>query len=67
MTGESVPAHPFVAFLLFEQPTSFSVPEHAPEYGAALEERRSWNAVEFGNKYGLRLVGANFFLVQSVE
>ncbi|KAF8060727.1 PEBP-like protein [Lyophyllum atratum] len=53
-------------FLLFEEPASgFTVPEGAPEYGAALEERRSWNAVDFGEKYGLRLVGANYFLVQA--
>ncbi|KAG5640727.1 hypothetical protein DXG03_007420 [Asterophora parasitica] len=54
------------AFLLFEEPSSgFAVPEGAAEYGAALEERRSWNAVDFGTKYGLKLVGANFFLVQA--
>lgn len=53
-------------FLLFEEPASgFTVPEGAPEYGAALEERRSWNAVEFGNRYGLKLIGATFFLVQA--
>ncbi|KAG5650533.1 hypothetical protein H0H81_011922 [Sphagnurus paluster] len=55
-------------FLLFEEPESgFTVPEGAPEYGAALEERRSWNAVDFGNKHGLKLVGANLFLVQAAE
>jgi hypothetical protein len=30
-----------------------------------LEERRSWNAAEFGKKYGLKLVGANFFLLDA--
>lgn len=43
----------------------FTVPTGAPEYGAALEERRSWNAIEFGKKYGLKLVGANFLVMQS--
>ncbi|GLB36844.1 putative phosphatidylethanolamine-binding protein [Lyophyllum shimeji] len=53
-------------FLLFEEPAGgFTVPEGAPEYGSALEERRSWNALDFGNRYGLQLVGANFFLVQA--
>jgi len=53
-------------FLLFEEPAGgFTVPESAPEYGAALEERRNWNAVDFGIRYGLKLVGANFFLVQA--
>ncbi|KAL1706578.1 phosphatidylethanolamine-binding protein [Schizophyllum commune] len=54
-------------FLLFQEPAadSFAIPEGAPEYGAALEERRSWNGVEFGEKYGLKLVAANFFLIRS--
>lgn len=59
-----------VVFLLFQEPASaepFIVPQGQPEYGAALEERRSWNPVAFANKYGLRLVGANYFLVRSPE
>lgn len=53
------------AFLLFEEPAGkdFTVPEGEPEYGAALEERRSWDAYKFGEKYGLKLVGATFFLM----
>ncbi|KAI0794945.1 phosphatidylethanolamine-binding protein [Abortiporus biennis] len=57
-------------FLLFQEPRSvdgFSVPEGSPEYGAALEERRSWDAVKFADKYGLKLVGANFMLIRAVE
>ncbi|KAG6856814.1 hypothetical protein H0H87_000513 [Tephrocybe sp. NHM501043] len=62
------PPGPPPAFLLFEEPASgFTVPEGATEYGAALEERRSWNALDFGKKYGLRLVGANLFLVQAAD
>ncbi|KAF8654632.1 hypothetical protein AX16_003513 [Volvariella volvacea WC 439] len=53
-------------FLLFEEPArGVVIPEDAPEHGAALEQRRSWNAVKFGQTYGLKLVGANFFLVRS--
>ncbi|KAL0572054.1 hypothetical protein V5O48_009912 [Marasmius crinis-equi] len=55
-------------FLLFQEPRGgYSIPQDAKEYGAALEERRSWNAVEFGKRYGLKLVGANYFLVRSAE
>ena len=41
------------------------LPEDAPEYEAALEERRSWAPVAFGEKYGLKLVGATYFLVEA--
>lgn len=54
-------------FLLFEEPPGFSIPQGAVEYGAELEQRRSWNPIEFGEKYGLKLVGANYFLVRSTE
>ncbi|KAG6890530.1 hypothetical protein C0995_007732 [Termitomyces sp. Mi166 len=62
------PGPPPGTFLLFEEPESgFVVPPGAPEYGAGLEERRSWNAVDFGNRHGLKLVGVNLFLVQAAE
>ncbi|KAK1225807.1 hypothetical protein PQX77_011218 [Marasmius sp. AFHP31] len=55
-------------FLLFQEPKGgYSIPQDAKEHGAALEERRSWNAVEFGKQYGLKLVGANYFLVRSAD
>ncbi|KAJ8487375.1 hypothetical protein ONZ51_g4213 [Trametes cubensis] len=57
-------------FLLFQEPAStepFVVPQGAPEYGAALEERRSWNPVAFAERYRLKLVGANYFLVNAPE
>ena len=60
----------FPAFLLFQEPASaepFSVPHGEPEYGTALEDRRSWDAIAFAKKHGLKLVGANFFLVTSPE
>lgn len=52
-------------FLLFEEPVSFSIPKGAIEHVAALKDRRSWNAQAFAEKYGLKLVGANFFVTQS--
>ncbi|KAI9067786.1 PEBP-like protein [Trametes sanguinea] len=57
-------------FLLFQEPASgqpFVVPQGEPEYGAALEERRSWDPVAFAQKHGLKLVGANYFLVRAPE
>ncbi|KAI0643975.1 PEBP-like protein [Trametes meyenii] len=57
-------------FLLFQEPASaqpFAVPQGAPEYGAALEERRSWNPVAFADQHGLKLVGASYFLVSTPE
>lgn len=59
------------AFLLFQEPVGgeqpFAIPQGAPEYGAALEERRSWNPITFAEKHGLKLVGVNYFLVRSAE
>ena len=58
------------AFLLFQEPTGsvpFAVPHGAPEYGAVLEERRSWDPIAFAEKHGLKLAGANYFLVTSPE
>ncbi|KAI0828479.1 PEBP-like protein [Trametes gibbosa] len=58
-------------FLLFQEPAAsaepFVVPKGAPEHGAALEQRRSWNPVAFAEQYGLTLVGANYFLVRAEE
>ncbi|KAH8096903.1 PEBP-like protein [Cristinia sonorae] len=54
-------------FLLFQEPPNLVIPESAPEHGAALEERRSWDPIKFANQYGLKLVGANYFLVRSEE
>jgi len=52
-------------FLLFEEPASFSIPRGAIEHVTTLKDRRSWNAGAFAEKYGLKLVGANFFVTQS--
>lgn len=55
-------------FLLFEEPIGgYKIHADAPEYGAGLEQRRSWSAVAFGEKYGLKLVGADFFLLRALD
>ena len=55
-------------FLLFEEPIGgYKITAAAPEHGAELEQRRSWNAVVFGEKYGLKLVGADFFLLRAAD
>ncbi|KAF6742259.1 phosphatidylethanolamine-binding protein [Ephemerocybe angulata] len=52
-------------FLLFEEPSpDFSIPSDAIEHNAEFTARRNWNAIKFGEKYGLRLVGVNFFLTE---
>ena len=55
-------------FLLFEEPIGgYEIPACAPEHGVGLEQRRGWNAAAFGEKYGLKLVGADFFLLRAVD
>ncbi|KAF8625487.1 hypothetical protein AX15_005352 [Amanita polypyramis BW_CC] len=55
-------------FLLFQEPPSgVNIPHGAPEYGSALEERRSWSTMAFAERYNLKLVGANFFLLRSQD
>lgn len=65
--GPGTGVHRYV-FLLFREPSEgFEVPEGSPEYGAELEQRRKWSGVEFGKRYGLTLVGANFFLLAAAS
>lgn len=56
-------------FLLFQepQPAPLIIPAGAPEYGVELKDRMCWNAMEFGDKYSLKLVGVNFFQAKSME
>ncbi|OCH91729.1 PEBP-like protein [Obba rivulosa] len=57
-------------FLLFEEPPSrepLLVPPEAPEHGVTLEERRSWDPLTFGERYGLTLVGANYFVIRATD
>jgi hypothetical protein len=50
--------------LLYEEPNAdFSIPADAPERKNEPANRRNWNAAMFTNKYGLKLVGANYFVV----
>ncbi|EMD32339.1 hypothetical protein CERSUDRAFT_58547 [Gelatoporia subvermispora B] len=55
-------------FLLFGEPPSAQglvVPPEAPEHDVTLEERRNWDALAFAERYGLKLVGANYFLIRA--
>ena len=55
-------------FLLFEEPIGgYEIPADAPERSAELDQRRGWGAVAFGEKYGLKLVGADFFLLKAAD
>ncbi|KAF5333940.1 hypothetical protein D9758_018159 [Tetrapyrgos nigripes] len=54
-------------FLLFQEPSGFSLPTDAKEFGAEVPDRRHWSAYKFGEQYGLKLVGANYFIVRSVD
>jgi hypothetical protein len=57
-----------LVFLMFQEPnTPLNIPLGSPEYGSTLEERRSWNALEFAERYGLKLVGINFFLLDATD
>ena len=55
-----------IAFLLFLEPPSLEIPQDAPEYKNELEQRRSWDAMDFARQYGLRLVGVSFMIVRAV-
>ena len=55
-------------FLLFEEPLGgYEIPASAPEHGAKPEQRRNWDALAFGVKYKLKLVGADFFTLEAVD
>jgi len=56
------------AFLLFQEPSGgATIPDDAVEHKAEFTTRRCWNAMEFATKYGLTLVGANYFLTDVPE
>ena len=58
LIGPTIPA---LVFLLFEEPIGGSeIPDGTPEYGAKSEQLRNWDALAFGEKFGLKLVGADF-------
>ncbi|KAJ6554100.1 phosphatidylethanolamine-binding protein [Mycena sp. CBHHK59/15] len=54
-------------FVLYREPPNFSLPADASELDPAIEARRRWNAVKFGEQYGLEIVGASFYLVRSED
>ncbi|PAV17652.1 PEBP [Pyrrhoderma noxium] len=63
--GAGTGMHRYV-FLLFKEPGSgYSIPGDAAEHGTELEQRRKWDAMDFAKRYGLTLVGANYFLLFS--
>lgn len=65
--GPGTGVHRYV-FLLFREPSEgVDIPAGSPEYGAELEQRRKWSGIEFGNRYGLALVAANFFLLKAAD
>ncbi|KAF8741333.1 Phosphatidylethanolamine-binding protein, partial [Rhizoctonia solani] len=65
--GPGTGVHRYV-FLLFREPSEgFDIPPGSPEYGAELEQRRKWSGIEFGKRYGLHLVAANFFLLKAAD
>jgi len=55
-------------FLLFHEPSSgITIPKDAPENGDETDQRRSFDVLKFAEHYGLKLVGANFFLCRNAE
>ena len=58
---DSLPLLP--VFLLFEEPIGgYEIPAMAQEHEVELEHRRGWDVAAFGRNYGLKLVGADFFV-----
>ncbi|KAK7453370.1 hypothetical protein VKT23_011634 [Stygiomarasmius scandens] len=54
-------------FLLFQEPPGFSLPPDAKEFTDSVPERRHWSAFGFGEQYGLKLVGVNYFIVRAPD
>ena len=44
-----------------------TVPPNAPEHENELGQRGKWNAAEFAQRYGLKLVGANFPMISATD
>ncbi|KAG2746459.1 PEBP-like protein, partial [Suillus brevipes Sb2] len=50
--------------LLYEEPNAgFSISADAPERRNQPANRKNWNATMFADKYGLKLIGVNYFIV----
>ncbi|KAF9229803.1 PEBP-like protein [Gyrodon lividus] len=55
-------------FLLYQEPIpNFVIPTDAPEHKSGPRDRAKWNAADFADKYGLKLVGVNYFFVKGEE
>ncbi|KAJ7237048.1 phosphatidylethanolamine-binding protein [Mycena haematopus] len=54
-------------FALFREPPNFSLPEGASELDPSIEARRRWDAVKFGERNGLQLVGAAVYLIRGED
>jgi hypothetical protein len=55
-------------FLLFEEPVGgYEIPALAQEHEIKLEQRKGWDVVAFGRKYGLKLVGSDFFVSKAAD
>jgi len=54
--------HRYVFLLFSEKDGGYDVPENAVELDH--NNRKRWDAMAFAKKYGLTLVGANFFIVE---
>ncbi|KAG2137946.1 PEBP-like protein [Suillus clintonianus] len=55
--------HRYVLLLYQEPNVDFSIPENAQERKNEPANRKNWNAAGFAEKYGLKLVGVNYFVV----
>ncbi|GJE99996.1 PEBP-like protein [Phanerochaete sordida] len=59
--------HRYTFLLFLEPPSGVQIPHDAPEHFNELEQRRSWDVFAFAEKYGLKLVGANFLTLRSPD
>ncbi|KAG2367135.1 phosphatidylethanolamine-binding protein [Suillus spraguei] len=55
--------HRYVILLYQEPSADFSIPADAPERKNEPANRKNWKAAGFADKYGLKLVGVNYFVV----
>ena len=54
-----------IVFLLYEEPLEgFQVKPGSPEFGAEKDARRSWKHLDFAKQHDLKLVGANYFVIE---
>ncbi|KAJ7480886.1 phosphatidylethanolamine-binding protein [Mycena latifolia] len=54
-------------FVLFREPPNFSLPADAPEREGSIVARRHWDVAKFGERHGLEIVGAAFYLVRGED